>query len=252
MYFGKVGVDYILRRSNKTNFVFLMASHRDAEAAAKEVEELSGGDAKRKSRDTLETYTGAMIYFRGIGEAQERMDGIRGRVIIHIPYLEYIGKPYGNVKTFSQFIEERKRHDIGCGFPGREGTEKLFSKEKKASRFLNVYKMNDYDWVAADTLMKAVEWYHENVEPIMETEDLYKIRKCDIEAEGTWIETNNKEDIERLRGLGGIVATRYGSCIGDLQRRYGVVFKYVSFKEALGKYADEEYKEPFVIASTEW
>lgn len=252
MYFGKVEVDYILRRSNKTNFVFLMASHRDAEAAAKEVEELSGGDAKRKNGDTVETCTGAMIYFRGIGEAQGRMDGIRGRVIIHIPYLEYIGKPYGSVKTFKQFIEERKRRGIGCGFPGREGTGKLFTKEKKASRFLKVYKMNDYDWVAAETLMQAAIWYHGNVEPIIETEELCKIRKCDIETEGTWIETNDKEDIVRLRGLDGRVATRYSPSIGDLQRRYGTVFKYVSFKEALGKYADEEYKEPFVIASTEW
>ena len=54
-----------------------------------------------------------------------------------------------------------------------------------------------------------------------------------------------QEDIEALGELDELC--RGG--IGDLKRVRGEIFKYVTFADVLG---DEDFDEPFEIASTEW
>ena len=112
-----------------------------------------------------------------------------------------------------------------------------------------VYKINECEWYATDgTLGELIGWYDKNVDTIEDVEELQEIKECNIEKEGVWSEKNvTPEDIERLGDL-----DEYGSRprqFGDLRRHEGEIVKYQSFKNILG---DDEIKEPYQIASTEW
>lgn len=122
---------------------------------------------------------------------------------------------------------------------------------------LKVYKLNDYEWyVTPWSIEKTLEWYNKEFDDDL-TKDM--VGECDIYNEGMWLETSDKEDIERLGDSDeriSIIKTPKGIKravrFGDLMRRDDIVYKYCSFKVAIEDMYDKELVEPEVIASTDF
>lgn len=123
---------------------------------------------------------------------------------------------------------------------------------------IKVYKMNDYEWWASMLDKRAtLDFYLKETGLDDEENPIEDIRECDIDKEGMWWETEREEDIKRLGGNHEIVSykTINGRKVrkprpGNLMRLGGEVFKFISFREAIQK--NGEYREPYLIASTEW
>ncbi len=118
-----------------------------------------------------------------------------------------------------------------------------------------VYKMNDYEWWASKLSIEETEDFIEK--EIGGENDLDDIEECDIDSEGMWWQTEEKEDLDKLGDADDLIdyeiisgQTRRKVSFGNLMRRDGEVFKYIPFRIALMK--SGEYVEPFCIASTEW
>jgi hypothetical protein len=111
---------------------------------------------------------------------------------------------------------------------------------------LKVFKMNDYEWWVTDGSVEELnDWYNEHIED----NDIEEVRLCDLDKEGMWYATNEPNDIERL-GNANEIMHEERTQFGDLIRKYGEVYKFISFREALSK--EEPFTEPYCIASTEW
>lgn len=120
---------------------------------------------------------------------------------------------------------------------------------------IKVYRMDEYEWWASTWSEEDTnKFFNEFYGTDNSVED---IEECNLEEIGMWIETTDKEDIEKLGEASELVSVidsdkkikdiEYGA----LRRRYGAVWKYISLKEALKKYKEEDFKEPFCIASME-
>ena len=112
---------------------------------------------------------------------------------------------------------------------------------------LKIFKVDDYSWYVAHNLMEFLNWYHKNVNSIETEEDLQQLEITEPEDGHMWSDTNiTPEDIKELGDYdeccrGGVV---------DLKRMSdGEIYKMQSFADVLG---DEDIKEPYEIASTEW
>lgn len=109
---------------------------------------------------------------------------------------------------------------------------------------MKVFKMNEYDWMAANTLEEAIEVYKKDYDGEI---DQTELRECDLDTEGQYIEYEDEEEIEKLNNRGidvDIMKCNYG--FGSLRKFYGEWFVKVPFREAI-KY----YTTPCLTASAE-
>lgn len=109
-----------------------------------------------------------------------------------------------------------------------------------------IFQVDEYSWYAAHSIMEFLNWYHRNIDSIEIPDELSEMTMIEPENGMMWSNQNiTQEDIEALGELDEL--SRGG--IGDLKRVQGEIFKYVTFADVLG---DEDFDEPFEIASTEW
>ena len=108
---------------------------------------------------------------------------------------------------------------------------------------MKVFKMDDYDWVAAKTIGQAIDFYLE--ETGCDYTDL-EVRECDIEEEGMWwLIDDFPDEIKDEMDSGDtdvFNGTQYGYWCGEKA-------KYIKFIEAIKLSGD---KKPHIIASTEY
>lgn len=106
---------------------------------------------------------------------------------------------------------------------------------------MKVFKMDDYDWVASETIGQAIDYYLS--ETGCDYEDL-EVKECDIDEEGMWwiidefpdgVEIKNYKDTFILDGI------KYGYF-------YDEKAKHITFAEAISLM---DSKFPYIIASTE-
>jgi hypothetical protein len=111
---------------------------------------------------------------------------------------------------------------------------------------IKIFKMDDYSWYAAHNLMEFLNWYNKHIDSIETQDDLSELEIIEPEDGTMWSNENiTQEDVETLGDADEIC--RGG--IGDLKRHDGDIFKMQTFADVLG---DEDIKEPYEIASTEW
>lgn len=97
----------ILRAGEQGNVILLFETTEEALSAANKFRKTMTKSVKdTENKLVLRTKTGFYIYFKSIQSIKGRTDGIKARVIICIPILEYISEHYGGVCTIKQF---RKR-----------------------------------------------------------------------------------------------------------------------------------------------
>lgn len=119
--------------------------------------------------------------------------------------------------------------------------KKVFSPENG----MKVFKMNDYEWVAAENKEEAIKFYLKEIEA---EEDDLDVREVNMNKDGMYTEINlddAKFIIDKLaRGeyTNGHREIRF--CHGDC----GLAI-YKTFAEVIN---DEKITEPCIIATTEW
>lgn len=111
---------------------------------------------------------------------------------------------------------------------------------------LKIFRLDEYSWYVAHNLMEFLNWYDKNINSIETPDDLTELEIIEPEDGHMWSNTNiTQEDVEELGN--------YEECcrggVGDLIRRDGEIYKMQTFADVLG---DEDIKEPYEIASTEW
>lgn len=119
---------------------------------------------------------------------------------------------------------------------------------------IKVYKMDDYEWWASKwDKEKTNNFFNEEYGTENEIED---VKECDLDKDGMWYATNNPKDIEELGDNDEIISiekvngmTKRKVAFGDLMRRDGEVFKYMSLRNVLKLHGD--FEKPFMIATTE-
>lgn len=120
---------------------------------------------------------------------------------------------------------------------------------------VKVYRMDDYEWWASKWNKEETNnFFNEEYGTENEIED---VEEYDLDKKGMWYTTNNPKDIEELGDSDEIISIekvngmiRRKAEFGDLMRRDGEVFKYMSFRDVLRLNGD--FENPFMIASTEW
>lgn len=111
---------------------------------------------------------------------------------------------------------------------------------------LKIFRIDDCSWFVAHNLMEFLNWYHKYIDSIETPEDLDCLEIINPEDGGMWSDENiTQEDIDAL-GDNDEMGTNE---IGALLRRNGEIYKYQTYAVVLG---DEDIKEPYEIASTEW
>ena len=120
--------------------------------------------------------------------------------------------------------------------------------EIKMKNEIRVFKMNEYVWYASKWSSEETnDWYNKNVED----NDIEDVELVDLDSEGMWYETNDKEDIERLGDSDELRKVVLGEAeFGDLLRKGNSVYKYISYREAIKQ--DLYFTEPYCISTTEW
>lgn len=119
-------------------------------------------------------------------------------------------------------------------------------KSMDVKRQIYIFRLDEYSWYAAHSIMEFLNWYHENIDSIETPEDIAEITMFEPEDRTTWSNKNiTPEDIEAL----GEYEEKCRGGIGDLKRISGEIFKMQTFADVLG---DEDIREPYEIASTEW
>lgn len=127
------------------------------------------------------------------------------------------------------------------GVPDSEKME-IVTEKRKAW----IFQMDEYAWYVAHSIMEFLNWYHRNIDSIEILDELQGITMIEPENGTMWSNQNiTQEDIEALGDSDEIC--RGG--IGDLMRRDGEIFKMQTFADVLG---DEDFNEPYEIASTDW
>ncbi|WP_252251274.1 hypothetical protein [Clostridium sp. VAP52] len=123
---------------------------------------------------------------------------------------------------------------------------------------LKVYKLNDYEWyITPWDLEDTLKWYNEEYEDNVIKEDIIE---SNLDTEGMWWETEDKNDIEKLGNYDEIIGvektsegTKRKIYFGNLMRKDGEIYKYIPFREVIKNYyLNAILTEPEVIATTEW
>lgn len=111
---------------------------------------------------------------------------------------------------------------------------------------LKIFQIDEYSWYVAHDLMEFLNWYHKNINSIDEPDELCELKMIEPEDGCMWRDSNiTPEDIETL----GDDDEHCRGGVGDLKRVHGEIYKMQTFADVLG---DEDIKEPYEIASTEW
>lgn len=126
------------------------------------------------------------------------------------------------------------------------GISKQDKKEEKP--LPKVFKMDDYSWVCAMNIEKAINWY---VQTTGEEENL-DVKECDIDTDGMYSETSISEIVEKLEGINNYDETNF-----DITKRSGTLLIYETFRTVIeDMIKNSGYEsivlEPFEICSTEW
>lgn len=113
---------------------------------------------------------------------------------------------------------------------------------------IKIYKMDDYDYVVANNIKEAIEFYTNEMSI---DEDELDIKECNIDKEGMWIETMDKKDLEKLKNIKEIIyRTNDKIEFGSLMKKYNKVYKFTSFREVIKQ--NGEYIQPYIIATIDW
>lgn len=105
--FSEKDIKQILHEGGKYNILLLFASHNDAlEAAGIFRKTMPGSVNDTGDKTVLQTMEGHYIYFRSIQIVAKSIDGIKARVIICMPVLEYISGHFVEVCTIKQFRKQ--------------------------------------------------------------------------------------------------------------------------------------------------
>lgn len=120
---------------------------------------------------------------------------------------------------------------------------------------VKVYRMDDCEWWAS-------KWNEEETNKFFNEEygtenEIEDVKECNMDKDGMWYTTNNPKDIEELGDNDEIMSIEKVNgmkkrkvAFGNLMRRDGEVFKYMSFRDVLKLNGD--FENPFMIATTEW
>ena len=112
---------------------------------------------------------------------------------------------------------------------------------------MKVFKMNEYDWVAAKGIDEAQESYLKDTGVGEEENPFDEITECDIDNEGVWVEVNDDKELAKLfNNPKGTFQDDGG--LGSYKIIGGDWFRKVPFRDVL----PTEEQAPFVIASTEY
>jgi hypothetical protein len=119
---------------------------------------------------------------------------------------------------------------------------------------MKVFKMNDYDWVTAQSKEQAQEWYLKEFKLEESDNPMDEVEECDIDKKGMWIPYENEEKIQEYesRNTLSIVSDQRKTTFGDIKKLHGEWVMFVPFREAMAIFNITKDSEPHVIASTEW
>lgn len=99
----------ILKESRKYNVMLLFMSQEEAMLAANEFRKaIPESVINTKDKTVLRTIAGFCIYFKSIQHVKRQIDGIRARIIICIPLLEYMCVHKDGVCTIKQLREQEE------------------------------------------------------------------------------------------------------------------------------------------------
>ena len=106
---------------------------------------------------------------------------------------------------------------------------------------VKVYRMNDYDFVASHLSLEATnEWYSKEYD----NNELDDVKELNIEIDWMWYEIKDMDEKAKI-------FINNDLSYSDKYKQVGFyIFEKVTLKEALER--DGEYKEPYIIASTEF
>jgi hypothetical protein len=114
---------------------------------------------------------------------------------------------------------------------------------------MKVFRMNEWDWVAAETIEQAKEWYKNECGVYdEEVEDAEEVPLTD-----TMFVEYNGEDYEQIKKtVLGLSPKKHKMHFPGLEKTFAVfggsLMEEKTFKEVL---KETKYKPPFIIASTE-
>lgn len=121
---------------------------------------------------------------------------------------------------------------------------------------LKVFRMNEYDWVVAKEMDEAIDWYEELTGEKFSQEDIDDIEECDLEKDGQYTTFEDEQRIAELEaeGVEEVIIPFEGNPrkhgFGSLLKWCGEWQIKVPFKDVLPSM--EDYKKPFITASTEF
>ncbi len=109
---------------------------------------------------------------------------------------------------------------------------------------VKAFEICDSDTVAAISEEEAKKWYEANFDRLNDGD----IIELDIDKKGMWYPTEETEDMERIKKEGECkhIPTQFG----DLMWCEGFLHKFTPYRKAIE--LNGEYKEPYIIASSEW
>jgi hypothetical protein len=110
---------------------------------------------------------------------------------------------------------------------------------------MKLFRLDEYSVYFANDLMEFLNWYHENINTLEDVEELSELEEVSLD-DVVWYAGNiTHEDILRLDDYDEVCS----GGAGDLQRRYGEIYKLQTYREVL---KDAKTTHPFEISCTEW
>lgn len=109
---------------------------------------------------------------------------------------------------------------------------------------IKVFEICDYEMVAATTEEEAKKWYEINYDKLDED----SIIEVNIDKKGMWYPTEEQEDFARIENEGENKHTP--TQFGDLMWYEGFLHKFTPYRKVIE--LNGKYKEPYIIASSEW
>lgn len=115
---------------------------------------------------------------------------------------------------------------------------------------LKVFKMNEYDCVAAFTKERAIEFYKKDIDSDIEEDE---VKELNIDKEGMYEEVNFDEAVFELNKIAHGEKVDNRAVIKFAHGDAGLC-KWQTYKEVLKKHEknNEDMTQPFIISSTEY
>lgn len=109
---------------------------------------------------------------------------------------------------------------------------------------MKLFKVDECSVYVANNLMEFLNWYHKNINTLEDVEELSELEEVSLDDVMWYTGNITDEDILRLGDYDEVCS----GGAGDLQRRYGEIYKLQTYREVLG---DEEITEPYEVSNTE-